>query len=166
MADSRHRTRLAMAAISVVLLAGCATAGMGGGEMSIKGKAGQPVLFSWQSDNGGESGTMVATLPTATYSGDFFQITSRTQVDTLSPLWDGWAAGWNDWPFWQGRAIVPYNAELFVTQYSGKVLANLRNTSGQLMRCRLHLKDPPRGMTGGGEGECQIAGGTTINAEF
>jgi hypothetical protein len=34
------------------------------------------------------------------------------------------------------------------------------------MRCRFRLADPPSGMSGGGSGESQIAGGEKIDATF
>jgi hypothetical protein len=34
------------------------------------------------------------------------------------------------------------------------------------MRCRFDLNDPPSGMSGGGQGKCQVAGGATIDAVF
>jgi hypothetical protein len=34
------------------------------------------------------------------------------------------------------------------------------------MRCRFHLMRPSSGMAGGGAGECQVAGGETIEATF
>jgi hypothetical protein len=54
----------------------------------------------------------------------------------------------------------------FSTVYSGKVIANLKNPAGRAMRCRLQLEQPESGMTGGGSGQCQIAGGPAFNASF
>lgn len=161
-----HPIRTGLALATLLTLAACASSGMGGGELSRRGKAEEPVLFSWQSTDGGITGTMAATLPGATYQGRFFQITEQTQKLTIAPLWDGWEPGWRDWPYWGYGALGPYDVTQFVTRYTGKVVANLRSDAGKRMRCRLHLAAPARGMAGGGEGECQIQGGGVVHAGF
>jgi hypothetical protein len=166
MTATLRRTKLAAAAANALLLGACATAGMGGGELSRKGKVDEPVLFSWTSTDGGISGTMVATLPDATYQGRFFQITQQTQRQIVSPLWDGWVEGWRDWPYWGWGSFGPYLWTEFATRYTGKVLANLKTTSGERMRCRFHMANPSRGMSGGGDGECQLQGGSIVHARF
>lgn len=162
-----HRLRAAGLAIGAALLLGaCTTVGMGGGDLTMKGKSEKPVLFSWKSDNGGISGSMTATLPGATYQGRFFQITRQTQRETLQPLWEGWPEGWSDWDYWGYGAYGPYDVTQFITRYTGKVVANLHTDAGKKLRCRLHLINPSRGMAGGGEGECQVSSGGTIHAMF
>ena len=160
------RTRgLALATLAAAAaLAGCTTTGMGGGDLSRPGRGPEPVLFSWKSTDGGLSGTMTATLPHATYQGRFFQITQQTQRQFIEPLWVGWRPGWGDWPYWGPGDWA--DTTQFITRYSGKVVANLQSDGGGRMRCRLHLIDPARGMSGGGEGECQLSGGGTIAARF
>ena len=152
-------------AIYVALLAAslsaCTTTGTGGGQLS--GAGGQPaqsVAFSWTSNDGGISGTMTAQMPDATYQGRFFQITRETRVETLTPLWGRWPYGWSDW-----RYGGPGLGDSFVTHYSGRVVATLESGS-QYMRCRFQLSQPSRGMAGGGEGECQLNGGSTVHATF
>ena len=153
--------------ILTLLLSACTTSGMGGGELSRQGKPDESVLFSWQSKDGGITGTMVATLPNATYQGRFFQITQQTQSNSMGPMWDGWDAGWNDWPYWDGEPYGgPYNWTQFSTRYSGKVIANLTTDTGRRMRCRFHLIQPMQGMSGGGEGVCQRQGGGVVHAQF
>jgi hypothetical protein len=47
------------------------------------------------------------------------------------------------------------------------VLANLHAPDGESMRCRFTLNSQQRGMSGGGEGRCQISqSGKEINAQF
>jgi hypothetical protein len=161
-----HRLKTATAAAALLSLAACATMGTGGGELERKGHSDVPVLFSWQSDDGGISGTMVATLPDATYKGRFFQITQHTQASFIAPLWSGWTVGWYDWPYWGFGAWSPYDGVQFITRYTGKVVANLQTQDGRHMRCRLHMSSPSRGMSGGGEGECQVKGQGTVHARF
>lgn len=109
---------------------------------------------------------MAATLPDATYQGRFFQITQQTQRQVIDPLWEGWTRGWRDWPYWGFGTYGAYDITQFITRYSGKVVANLQTDAGKRMRCRLHLIAPARGMSGGGEGECQVQGGGTVHAKF
>lgn len=163
---SSRRAATTTTAAALSILAACTTTGMGGGELQQSGRIDQPVLFSWQSRDGGISGTMVATLPEATYRGPFFQITQQTERQAVAPLWGGWREGWMDWPYWGWGAYGPYDWTEFATRYSGKVLANLATPEGKHMRCRLHLAKPAQGMSGGGDGECQLQGGSTIHARF
>ncbi len=151
---------------SLVVLGGCTTMGTGQGDISRDHQPGAPVHFTWKSTDGGISGSMVANLPDATYTGRFFQITRQTRGETLTPIWDGWHEGWYDWPYWSQPWPAPYDVTQFITYYSGKVVANLATNGGQRMRCRFHLADPAGGMSGGGEGECQLSDGRVINAVF
>ncbi len=150
-----------------VLAAACTSTGMGSGELLRPGRHEQAVIFSWQSKDGGISGTMVAALPHASYAGPFFQITRQSQVQTLAPLWYGWGEGWGDWPYWNDSPMAEaYPATQFVTEYSGKVVANLVAGDGHRMRCRFHMMQPAAGMAGGGQGECQLSGGQVTGAMF
>ncbi|MFH8654723.1 hypothetical protein ACH37Y_18655 [Sphingomonas paucimobilis] len=45
------------------------------------------------------------------------------------------------------------------------MLANLTGADGQ-MRCHFRLMRPSAGMAGGGQGRCQLPGGTIIDATF
>lgn len=161
-----ERIALAAAAALLLVLGACTTTGMWGGELAREGKADEPVLLSWKSTDGGISGAMTATLPDATYQGRFFQITEQTQRQVVSPLWDGWSQGWVDWPYWGWGTYGPYEWTQFVTRYSGKVLANLQTDAGQHMRCRFHLAHPSQGMSGGGDGECQLQDRGVVHARF
>lgn len=165
MKHSRH-VLVALLPGVALLLSACATTGMGGGELTTQGERKEPVQFSWKSTDGGISGTMLATLPGSSYQGRFFQITQQTEREVLAPLWIGWNNGWGDWPYWGGAYPSGFDSTQFVTHYSGKVLANLSDPGGQRMRCRFVLMSPSSGMAGGGQGECQLSNGSTINAVF
>lgn len=146
------------ACVVLVLGTGCTTTGIGYGGV---GRSGGPVAFKWKSGDA-VSGAMSAMLPNGeSFAGHFFQITQQTSRNVLAPLWNGWHDGWYDWPYWG-----PVPATEFVTRYSGKVVANLEGPSGKRMRCRFHLADPVSGMAGGGQGECQMSDGRTIDATF
>jgi len=156
-------------ALGIAGLAGCSTLsqGMGSGELNVMGKAAGPVLISWQSNDGGISGSMFATLPKSTYTGTFRQITRQTERTDIAPMWIGWNEGWNDWPYWNYAGPAGpgmYDSVQFTREYTGKVIANLTDQAGQHMRCRFHMNDPVGGMADGGHGECQLAGGKTVSA--
>jgi hypothetical protein len=138
-------------------LAACTTMGTGVG--STTGGTVRAVM-SWES-TGGRTGTMTARLSTGeTYAGMYFQITSETRVDGLGQLWVGWARPWPGWPYW-GYEPGPQ----FITHYSGRVVANLEGPRGH-MRCSFQLIRPAAGMAGGGQGQCQLPNGETIDATF
>jgi hypothetical protein len=139
-------------------LAACATMGTGvGTERSGDMKAN----FSWKSTDD-RTGTLTASLSNGdTYSGQFFQVTHDTRVETLAPLWNGWASPWHGWRYWN-----QYPDTAFVTHYSGRVVANLADVSGEHMRCHFTLMHPQNGMSGGGAGQCQLPTGQTIDATF
>lgn len=152
--------------VGLVMLGGCTTMGTGQGDVWRNDKPGTPVHFTWKSTDGGQRGTMTATLQHAIYQGRFFQITREVQREMLAPLWVGWSDGWGDWPYWGGGYRGGYNASQFVTYYSDKVLANLSSPEGGRMRCRFLLFSPLTGMTGGGQGECQLLDGRMVDATF
>ena len=168
---------LNLAAVGAALLGitACASAS-GVGEASTPNGSLRATL-AWTS-TGGRAGTMTAQLSNGeSYSGQYFQITRETQVDELGPLWDGWGPGpgyggpgfgfgfgrrghWGGgWGYWGPRTD-------FVTSYSGRVVANLQGPNGTHMRCRFDLRHPSSGMSGGGQGGCQLPGGETIDAMF
>ena len=158
------------AAVSAAVLGGCASSGIIGADLVKNGRAVDPVLISWASKDGSIDGTMTAALPGATYQGRFMQITREVDSNTLAPMWSGWAMGWSDWPGygpdWAMAAMPPMDAMQFSTVYSGKVVANLKSPGGKLMRCRFQMARPDAGMSGGGTGECQLAGSATVQATF
>ena len=160
-------TRL-LAALPVLMLAlvACTTTGFGAGQLAGPGAQEEPVTFSWSSTDGGMSGAMTAALPNVSYQGRFFQITQQTRGEMLTPLWTHWNRGWYDWPYWSGPGSPSYPATQFITFYSGKVVATLESPGKQRMRCRFHLVEPVRGMSGGGEGQCQLSDGRLVRATF
>lgn len=146
-------------ALAVGLMAGCATSGTGMG--NLRGGGDMSANFTWAS-TGDRTGTMTASLSTGkTFSGQFFQITSETQMDSIRPLWYGWSRGWRGWGYWG-----PEPDMAFITHYSGRVVANLADANGEHARCHFQLIHPREGMVGGGEGECQLPNGQTIDATF
>ena len=161
------RTRLAAIFLMAgAALAGCTSTGLGGGQLLAPGAPQEAVSFSWTSTDGGISGIMTAALPRTSYQGRFFQITQQTRGEVLIPLWTHWDRGWYDWPYWSGPVAPPYPTTQFITHYSGKVAATLEAPGNQRMRCRFHLVAPASGMSGGGEGQCQLSDGREVRAVF
>jgi hypothetical protein len=152
--------RLSTAALllTVACAAGCATMGTGSGSTA---SGTHPVIFNWKSSDD-ISGSIKATLAAGkTYTGKYFQVTRDTDVSDLGPLWAGWGPGWRRGG-WYGWDPGPQ----FITQYSGRVVANLTTSGGGHMRCRFQLVHPDEGMAGGGSGECQLPDGRRIEAQF
>jgi len=151
-----------LCALATLALAACQTAGTGSGNVWGTRK---PVAFTWQSTDS-VSGDITATFGSGrVFKGTYFQITQDTRVDHLAPLWDGWGGSsrrGSNWRYW-----VHDPGPEFVKTYSGRVLANLHDETGEHMRCRFTLISPARGMAGGGEGHCQLSeSDQEINAEF
>jgi hypothetical protein len=152
---------LGAVAASMLSLPACQTAGTGSGH--VRGTQ-KPVAFTWQSTDS-VSGDITATFGSGrVFKGTYFQITHDTRVDRLGPLWDGWGrphrrGNWRYWSYDPGPE--------FIKTYSGRVLANLHDDTGEHMRCRFTLISPSRGMAGGGEGRCQLSeNDQEISAEF
>ena len=158
--------RLTALLLGLGALSACTSSGIGGGQLMGADARHEPVTFSWLSTDGGMSGTMTAALPGAVFEGRFFQITRQTRGEVLSPLWDHWHSGWYDWPYWNSPFPPAYPTAQFITYYSGKVVATLASADQQRMRCRFHLAGPAQGMSGGGEGECQLSDGRVVQAVF
>jgi hypothetical protein len=142
----------------VCAISACTTMGTGvgnarGGDLQAN--------FSWKSTDD-RTGTLTASLSNGdSFSCPFFQVTRDTRVETLAPLWYGWAGPWRGWRYWG-----PYPDTAFVTHYSGRVVANLADGAGEHMRCHFTLMHPQQGMAGGGTGQCQMPTGQTIDATF
>src|SRR5882672_11246775 len=108
-----HRTVKLGLPLLLALAAGCTTMGTGFGSTA---SGADPVSFSWKSSDS-VSGTMSATLADGkTYSGQFFQITKDTTVNSVQPLWSGWSPGWGMWGGgWENWGAAPSTS--FVTHY-------------------------------------------------
>jgi hypothetical protein len=157
MKHSMTKAALPLVAAVAIAAAGCATMGSGTGA-TLSGA--DPVTFNWKGSTGSNSGTMTASLSDGTtYTGQYFQITRDTTVDSLGPLWVGWRGRWGGWNDWGADSS-------FITKYTGRVVANLGAPNGVHMRCDFQLADPTSGMSGGGTGRCQMPDGKTIDTTF
>jgi hypothetical protein len=153
----------------VTAMAGCVASGPIKGRLTEPGKPPVPLTMHYRSERFGENGTMTATLPDGeSFSGRYLQVSSETSGDTLAPFWGGYGVAWDDWgadsesEAWITGSDLP----TFIQNYSGKVIATLLGDRNGRMRCRFRLANPAEGMSGGGVGMCQVAGGGKIDAEF
>ena len=163
-AAARRVARSALLGAGIALSA-CTTVGTGSGSLS---PGGAPVAFAWKSTQAGMSGTMQATLASGQiFSGPYLE--SAADVSDEDPdfvmerLQRSWVESGPDLPHWDGW--TPYQ-DGSVTQYSGWVGAELQAADGQRMSCRFQLNSPLEGMTGGGQGTCQLNNGRSAKAVF
>jgi hypothetical protein len=164
-AEMREHVTLGTLMLGLLLgaaIVGCKSTGGGTGE-SHTGDV--RASFMWE-QSAPTSGTLRATVTkpgsaAETYEGRFYQITRDTQVQTIGGLWDPGYPAWGGWPYWG-----PQPEDSFIEHYTGHVVANLAGPNGQRMRCHFQLNRSGEGMKGGGQGECQLPPGQTINAEF
>jgi hypothetical protein len=137
--------------------AACETTGVGTGTSRTGAVT---ASLTWRA-TGAEEGDMTAVVDSGrTYAGKFYQITRETTVEEIRPLWTGYGPRWRRWGAWG-----PEPSTAFITEYTGRVVANLAGPDGN-MRCRFRLIRPSEGMSGGGAGRCQLPDGTDIRATF
>lgn len=112
------------------------------------------VVFTWKSGSSANEGTLHAKLPDGLeLDGTYIQVTDTEWQTSYGPYWQAWTA--SDW----GAPGVWYTGPQisFVTHYAGKALARLVGSDGTRMRCVFSLHNPPRGLAGGADGECQLS---------
>lgn len=151
-----------LAVFFTAILIGCKSTGSGIGE-SRSGDV--KVDFTWQQSDAA-SGNLAATVTDTggrreAYQGKFYQITQNSRIETLGGIWNPWYPHWGGWSYWG-----PEPEESFIEHYTGHVVANLSGPDGKRMRCQFQLLRADEGMKGGGQGQCQLPSGRTIDAEF
>lgn len=149
-------------------LAGCAHKGKLQGALVSPNQPSENVVFHFKSDRGGAAGGKLwTTLPDGeSFSGKYVQITSTTEQPAVAPFWGGWSPYWTDWGPFGDRWLAGEDYTTFRTNYSNKAVATLFGTQGDTMRCRLNLKEPTAGLSGGGTGECQTSKRERIDIQF
>ncbi len=144
----------------LMLGTGCATTGLGVGELEYHGLTTEPVAFKWL-ERTPEGGRLEAIARDGEqFSGRFTQTVStiereRLSRDELIP----W--GWEGWGMSQPLLVTD-----FVKVYTGRVLARLKGSLGHELRCQFTLRDPDVGMNGGARGQCQRSDGEVLVAQF
>ncbi|MBI3804719.1 MAG: hypothetical protein HY282_13260 [Nitrospirae bacterium] len=148
-------------------LVDCAHQGDLHGQLTSPAQANTAVIMHFKSDRSGHGGMLWTTLPNGeSFSGTYVQITSTTEERAVSPYWAGWPPYWTDWGPYGGPWINAPDFTAFRTNYSNRVVATLFGNPGDTMRCRFDLKNPPKGLSGGGTGECQTSKGEKIDVQF
>ena len=116
-------------------------------------KAEGPVAFTWQSASDASRGQIQAALPDGRrFQGTYVQPTTTVWNESYTPYWTSWSGPWGPYRPWYGG---PRSS--FATNYSGKALAHLDGPDGSRMRCEFALFSPNAGLSGGGQGECQLS---------
>ncbi len=139
------------------LAAGCATSGIGSGELSAPGKPESEgmVQFAWDADVGAVGGDIRAVLPDGrAFVGRFLQVTSSTMTQQVGR----YGASWGPWGTTGGGG----GGMGLVTHYTGLMIATLEGPSGERMRCQFRLEDPPSGPASGGIGDCELSTGEAV----
>lgn len=110
-------------------------------------------VFSWKAGSSDSEGTIHAKLPDGLeLDGTYKQVTDTTWQEAYAPYWQSWTTNWGAPGAWYSGPQLS-----FVTDYAGKALAHLTGTDGTRMRCVFTLHNPPHGLAGGAEGECQLS---------
>jgi hypothetical protein len=155
--------RTALCLSSLLALGACSHSGAGEGTLETAatttsgGHSKGAVTFHWESKANASDGSIQAKLPDGTaYNGTYLQVTSQATADDYGAYYSAWAD-----PVW-GAPWYDGPADAFVTRYSGKVLANLNGQDGKRMRCTFQLQEPSSGMSGGGQGDCQLSDKETV----
>jgi len=165
MSPKRAAILTAALMLSSLVAHGCGSAGTGTGVLVEPSGVEQRVVFDWESPGlDPTKGRISTTLPDGTtFRGRYFEITQTVQQNTLAPLWVGWGTYWPNWGVpWGGYGYPDGSYSSFTRVYSGRVVATLESPSGKRMRCRFTLAEPTQGLAGGGEGDCQLRDGTSI----
>jgi len=135
-----------------LMAAGCTTTGDRWGDAPASGNA---INLTWTSRDGGITGTLTArTADGRSFSGPFLEM-SRLSV---APYWYG-----GDFYAWEDGFA---SSNPFRTDHSGDVVADLADSRGLHMNCRLRLLVPARGVSGGGAGECRVGDEAPMAARF
>jgi hypothetical protein len=123
-------------------LTGCAKRGQLNGSLSAPGEPAEQVRLTFKPNVIGNGGKVSTTLP----SGESF---FGRYKEVASPTWSG------SGPF-DNPEIKGTDARFLMEKYSHEVVATLSSDAGEKMECRLTLRNPYEGLSGGGAGECQL----------
>jgi hypothetical protein len=157
---SRRPLHSHWALVGAFALISCSHEGVGSGvlEKPAASAGGEDpagiVEFSWRSGADPSAGHIEAvTSDGRKFDGSFIQPKGASWVSSYDAYWDAWTnVGWGVPSPWY---VGPQDA--FITTYSGKALAHLIATDGTRMRCVFILREPSSGLTGGGQGDCQMS---------
>ncbi|MFZ5897005.1 MAG: hypothetical protein ACOY0T_38460 [Myxococcota bacterium] len=161
-------TRTAILLVCFALAAAtnaCTSTGTATGHLVTPSGNRAVVTFRWRSDAGDwHRGKLSVVLPGGErYSGSYRQVSQMHPVAVYGPMWVGWEPFWPDWPTPWYRGTLGASWDGWVRVYGGRVVARLEGRNPErAMRCRFTLDDPARGLSGGGNGDCQLSDGSII----
>ncbi len=166
---TRQTTMLGLALLAVT--AGCATHGVGTGDLAPRYEAAQrdlgPVVFRWKSDGASATrGQITALLPDGTSFHGVYRQPTRN-LETYGSDWYKTEPGMVWPPTHPGEAdpffIEGVQTDHVLPQYSGRMLAVLKGPGDITMRCWLQLDQPRQGPAGGASGTCRLSDGERID---
>lgn len=155
------RTRIARGPLLLAASLGlaCQHAGRGMGELrapvpgtgALQTKG--AVEFRWHSGSDASRGNIEALLPDGRrFAGTFVQPRSSQWYQDYDLYWGVWSGPWGAaGPWYRGPRTG------FTTRYGDKALALLQAPDGARMRCEFVLFRPDLGLSGGGQGDCQLS---------
>jgi hypothetical protein len=168
---TRWTTRLGAALLVAAAGPGCATQGVGSGDLAPRYEAAQRnvgrVIFRWESDGPSATrGRITAILPDGeSFTGEYRQPAQNLQ--TYGPDWYKTEPGMVWPPTHPGEPdaffIGGVPTDHVLPEYSGRLLAILKGPGGATMRCWLHLDQPRHGPAGGASGTCRLSDGERID---
>jgi hypothetical protein len=162
-------------ALVTSLLSGCATQGVGSGQLTtplaaaygVPGPAG-PVDFRWHSAGASAGrGRLTAVLPDGRHFRGTYQQASEVW-DVYRPRWGRQSAlGWSPKPYAEPLASDPFFVEgvpldQTIPPRSNRLLGKLSAADGTEMRCWFDLRQPKFGLAGGGRGKCVLSNGEEV----
>jgi hypothetical protein len=159
-------TRTLVASLVALAASACATSGIAVGDLH-DGNSQNPQLvkFVWKADaHSPERGSIWSDMPDGKhYAGRYYEVMENVPEQVYAGAWGGAEPYWPDWPVVSPKASDKANWNTFAAAYTGLAIATLTATAGdQVIRCRFNVKSPTAGLVRGGNGECKLSDGSTI----
>lgn len=160
------KSKMLISGLAVFALStGCATTGLGAGEVK---HADDPVAFQYTEPTP-EGGRLKAVSHDGEkFEGRFVQLTEQVERTRVEPIVMGGSAVGPNGPASMELWAMPADSTVddFIKLYTGRVVAWLQGDQGHNMRCSFTLANGDQGMKAGGSGECRLDDGRVITAVF
>jgi hypothetical protein len=151
--------------LAALALFACATTGIAVGELHEGDQVVKQVKFAWKADADlPERGDIWGDMPDGKhYTGRYYEVAENVPEQVYSSAWGGAEPYWPDWPVTSNKPADKTNWNTFAATYTGRVIATMRGgNDGQVIRCRFMVNSPTTGLARGGNGECKLSDGSTI----
>lgn len=158
-------TRTLVASLATLAASACATSGVAVGDLHNGNQDPKLVKFVWKADaHSPERGSISGDLPDGKhYAGRYYEVMENMPEEVYSGAWGGAEPYWPDWPVTSPKPADTANWQTFAAAYTGLAIATLTATSGgSVIRCRFNVNSPTAGLVRGGNGECKLSDGETI----